>query len=263
LLAYHTLATSGGPVLSRSTDIGLTWNITTPTTAIQTALVAGDAAIFYPPLASDPSSAGRMFFGAHHIYASTNGMLSFTEQETADLTGTGCNNGNCALEDIEFAPSTPSRAWALAAQFGAAAFRLLNTTTANLNTGGSWTDVTSHLPAGTTKTQATGISPDPNNANNAFLSLSGFTAATGVPHIFRTINFGTSWTRADGGGGAAPLPDVPVTRLLVDKSDATGNTVMAESGSSAALTRERRGRPLILARSRRCRCSIWSRTTTT
>jgi hypothetical protein len=229
LLAYHTLATSGGPVLSLSTDGGSTWNIDTPTLAIQNLMkTVGDAgAIFYPPITGDPGTAGRVFFGAHHIYVSTNGMVTFAEQETADLTGTGCASGGCAIADIEFAASTPSKAWALAAQSGTVPFRLLNTTNANVNSGGTWTDVTAKLGISATATQATGISPDPNNANNAFLSLSGFTASTGVGHIFRTTTFGASWTRADGAGGASPLPDIPVTRILVDKSDASGNTVLA------------------------------------
>jgi hypothetical protein len=229
LLAYHTLATSGGPVLALSTDSGATWNINTPTLSIRSVMgTASDkGAIFYPPLASDPSTPGRVLFGAHHIYVSTNGMTSFAEQETADLTGAGCANGACWLEDIEFAPNSPSRAWALAAQNGSVPFRLLNTATANVNSGGSWADVTAHLPFSASAAQATSISPDPNNFNNAFLGVSGFTTATGVGHVFRTVNFGASWTRADGAGGAGPLPDIPVTRILVDKSDTTGNTVLA------------------------------------
>ena len=228
--AYHTLASGGGlPVLAQSTDSGNTWNLNTPTASIQTQMktVGDPGAIFYPPLASDPGTAGRVFFGGHHIYVSTNGMTSFAEQETADLTGAGCTSGGCALEDIEFAPSDHTKAWALAAQSGAVPFRLLNTTTANVNSGGSWADVTSHLPFSATLAQATSIAPDPNNAANAFLGVSGFRAATSVGHVFRTVNFGAGWTEADGFGGASPLPDIPVTKVMVDRSDATGKTVLA------------------------------------
>lgn len=69
--------------------------------------------------------------------------------------------------------------------------------------------------------------PDPNNSEDAYLSVSGFTAVTGVGHVFRTTDFGTTWAREDGFGGTAPLPDVPVIKMLVDRRDVTGNTVLA------------------------------------
>ena len=61
----------------------------------------------------------------------------------------------------------------------------------------------------------------------AYLSISGFTAATGVGHIYRTDDFGATWSRADGNGGLAPLPDVPTLRILVDNTGTSGNTLLA------------------------------------
>ena len=87
--------------------------------------------------------------------------------------------------------------------------------------------MTGNLPFDSASTQATGIVPDPNNTNNAYLSISGFTAMTGVGHIFTTTDFGATWTRADGAGGSSPLPDVPVLRVLVDRRDATGQRLYA------------------------------------
>ncbi|HEV3113945.1 MAG TPA: hypothetical protein VGY99_25940 [Candidatus Binataceae bacterium] len=79
------------------------------------------------------------------------------------------------------------------------------------------------------QTQATGIAadPTPGHSSVAYLSISGFTAATGIGHIFRTANFGKNWTRVDGAGGASPLPDVPTLRILVDETDSSGNTLLA------------------------------------
>ena len=87
--------------------------------------------------------------------------------------------------------------------------------------------MTGNLPFDSASTQATGIALDPNNANNAYLSISGFTSMTGVGHIFTTTDFGATWTRADGAGGSSPLPDVPVLRVLVDSRDSTGQTLYA------------------------------------
>ena len=222
-LAYGEFATSGGvPAIARSSDGGLTWDFTDPFTALRAVwTAAGDTgAAFYAPIAGDPGTAGRVLVGSQHIYVSTDGMLHFQEQETADLTG-GCGSRACAIQDIEFAPSDHTKAWSLSIQTGTTPFKLFKTTNANVNSGGVWNAVTT-LPFNAAGTQATGISPDPNNASRAFLSISGFRASTGIGHVFVTSNFGASWTEADTG-----LPDIPVLRILVDRTDVTGNTVYA------------------------------------
>jgi hypothetical protein len=150
----------------------------------------------------------------------------YTQETTQDLTG-GCGDGGCALNDIEFVPSDQTRAWAVSSQSSTFGFTVFNTTQAQTSTGVTWTNVTGNLPFSSTATQATCIAPDPNHTQTAYLGISGFTANTGVGHVFKTINFGTTWSRADGNGGGSPLPDVPVLRLLVDKGDATGNTIYA------------------------------------
>lgn len=154
-------------------------------------------------------------------------------QTTQDLTGgcTGKAAASCTLQDIEFTPSGDSHAWALSQQSGTVPFKVWNTTQANLNTGVTWSDVTANLNAAftggktTVNTQATGITPL-FDQNSAYITLSGFTAQTGIGHIYKTTNFGAGWTRADGAGGASPLPDVPVLRLLVDVTDLSDNTLI-------------------------------------
>lgn len=101
--------------------------------------------------------------------------------------------------------------------------------------GAEWTDKTSQLPpiVFPNSTQATGIAVDPFDYSVAYLSLSRFTSATGIGHVFVTTDFGGSWTQADGNPTlqspppANALPDVPVLRLLVDRNDPTANTVLA------------------------------------
>ena len=226
--AYHTFASvNGSPAPSRSTDGGLSWDSLDPFNGL-TAVSGNDAFNFYPPLAADPGSGSRVMIGGHFIYVSTDGMITWQTQSN-NLAG-ACNvtNGICALQDIEFVPNT-TMAWALSIQENNVGFTLSNTTQANLNAGVTWTDVTANLPFNTAQTQATGITADPNSGQSgvAYLSVSGFTAATGIGHIFRTANFGKTWTRADGAGGSSPLPDVPTLRVLVDSTDSTGNTILA------------------------------------
>ena len=227
--AYHTFATSGGPVISRSTDSGATWDFGTPTTNLDNALSgAGDrGANFYPPLASDPGTAHRVLFGAQFIYVSNDGMLTWSRQSTTDLTSGSCGDASCDAGDVEFSPVDNTKAWAVAMNSGGSGFEISNTTQANLNSGAAWTNQTApfNSAAGANaniNTQITGVTPDPFNADTAYVTLSGFKAATGVSHIFKTTNFGTSWTNVSG-----DLTDVPVLRLLVDNQDATGNTLLA------------------------------------
>jgi hypothetical protein len=246
-LAYHVFATtSAGPQLARSTDGGTSWISAAPTAALRAVLASnGDAgAGFYPPLAVDPARAGRVMFGAHSVYVSNDGANTWAVETTQDLTG-GCKTGNCALEDLEIAPSDDSKAYALALETNTTlrptAFSLMTTSDANVEVdaghpaGAVWKDVTANLwplvlPD---ETQATGVAIDPYDSATAYLSVSGFTAATQMGHVFVTHDFGATWAQVDGNPSnqipppANALPDIPVLRILVDRTDSTGNTILA------------------------------------
>ncbi len=258
---YHdfSIAELSGALISESINSGSTWcsaTVTGPnpcnapdawTPNLKAAMSAADdpGPAFYPPMAVDPKTAYRVLFGAHAVYVSTNGMQTWTLQSNQDLTSDGidgadvCTDATCSLEDIEFAPSDHTKAWAVAMSnlSGSVAFAVSNTTQANIfvngsnPNGGLWTDVTDAINSvfPVVNTQATGIAVDPNNSNVAYLSLSGFHADTEVGHIYKTINFGKSWTEADGSTangntpGSSPLPDVPVLKILVDSTDTSGS----------------------------------------
>ena len=231
---YHTFATGTSlgpfPNLSMSSNGGANWD-TSPTTTIGAAMQAAKdgGAAFYPPLAADPAVPYRVLVGAQGVYVSTDGMMNWAPQTSQTLTG-GCGDSSCALSDLEFG-ADHSHAWSLSIQLPAIPsffpFKVFNTTQADLNSGAAWTDVTKNLPLDPTKTQGSSIAPNPNNFNDAYLGVSGFTSVTGIGHVFRTTDFGASWARSDGFGGAAPLPDVPVVKMLVDRRDVTGNTILA------------------------------------
>jgi Abnormal spindle-like microcephaly-assoc'd, ASPM-SPD-2-Hydin len=256
---YHdfSLDQYNNPQISASTDGGQTWcsapasgpcnipNHWTPNLVNQLNLANDPGPAFYAPIAVDPAVAHRVFFGAHSIYVSTDGMATWAQQTDQELTSSGigggvaCQDQTCALDDVEFAPSDHTRAWAVAMSSldGSVAFAVNNTTEANLQLdanhphGAQWNDVTPAIDAvfPVIATQATGIAVDPINPNVAYLSLSGFTADTMVGHIYKTTNFGAMWAEADGWSkngsvaGPSPLPDVPVLKILVDATDSSGS----------------------------------------
>lgn len=245
--AYHVFATtSAGPAIAQSMDGGTSWTSAGPTQALRGALASnGDAgAGLYPPLAADPEQHGRVMFGAHSVYVSSDSGNSWAAETTQDLTGK-CGDGSCALEDLEIAPSDNTRAYALAMQtdttFTPTPFRLMTTSDANVQVteenpaGATWKDVTANLsPLVLPRyTQATGIAVDPTDSATAYLSVSGFTAATQMGHVFVTHDFGMTWAQVDGNPlnqippPANALPDIPVLRILVDGTDSTGNTILA------------------------------------
>ncbi|MHB8383886.1 MAG: hypothetical protein ACYDC3_16280 [Candidatus Binataceae bacterium] len=247
LRAYHVFATtSAGPAIAESIDGGSSWNSPAPTQALRAALAsnADAGAGFYPPLAADPAQSGRVMFGAHSVYVSADGGNTWGIETTQDLTG-GCRNGNCALEDLEIAPSDDTKAYALAMEtdttYTPTPFRLMTSVDANVQVdgdypaGATWKDVTPNLSPLVLPgyAQATGIAIDPHDSATAYLSVSGFTAATQMGHVFATHDFGVTWGQVDGNPSnqipppANALPDIPVLRILVDGADSTGNTILA------------------------------------
>ncbi len=211
--------------------------------------------VFYPALAVDPFVAHRVWFGSHSVYVSTDGMATWGQQTDLDLTSSGafeggqCGSAQCSIEDLEFGPQAGQiqAAWSLAMSdlAGTVAFAVNNTTQAERSVatnpphGATWTDVTGGLDTvmletsalGVLSTQATSIAPDPHNSNVAYIGLSGFTANTQVGHVYKTVDFGITWTLADGNSIAnkmivqngSGLPDVPVLKLLVDSTDNSGS----------------------------------------
>ena len=233
--AYHTFATVRTFLtFAASSNGGGLWTHS----FIDVGAHFGDKGLaFYPPLAPDPGQAQRVLTGGHFAYAIDLVKNTIFRLSTQDLTG-GCPNGACALQDIEYASTgltDRTKAWSLSMMSssgcGAAgalpcAFKIFRTTNVNLDSGVVWTNVTSNLGFNTANTQATGIGTDVHNDNHAVLTVSGFTASTGIGHVFQTLDFGAHWARIDGQGGASPFPDVPALRPLIDRNDPTGKTIL-------------------------------------
>jgi len=224
--AYHVYA--GGSLVAYSSDYGQTWNTTQPP------LIANEQTTFYPPLSvdTDPAHVRRVFLAARHIYDLTfsNGAPVWSQQESGDLTG-GCTAAGCAIQDVEFSPVNHSVAWTISTPGGTPepttgqTFRVFFAGNANVNSSGTWTDVTGDLPAGMFPT---GITPDPLNGQYAYVTaFAPVDQPATNPTIYKTTSGGgtTHWTPISGPTlNGQPLS---VLRLIVDASDPTDNSLLA------------------------------------
>lgn len=75
------------------------------------------------------------------------------------------------------------------------------------NGGNIWSDITSGLP----DRWITRVAADPTNAAVAYVTLSGYRYNEYTPHIFRTDDYGATWTDISG-----DLPDSPINDIKID-----------------------------------------------
>jgi hypothetical protein len=104
---------------------------------------------------------------------------------------------------------------------GSIAGHLFVTKTANIGfTSSSWTDTA--LP-NTGSFDVSSIAVDPHDATGAtvYAAIMGF----GVPHVYRSANFGATWTNI-----SANLPDAPTNSVIVDPNDANTVYVALDTG---------------------------------
>ncbi|MCX6834968.1 MAG: thrombospondin type 3 repeat-containing protein, partial [candidate division Zixibacteria bacterium] len=90
------------------------------------------------------------------------------------------------------------------------------------NLGGTWTDIGGALP----DRWVTRLTVDPHDAGICYVTISGY-LATGekLPHIYRTINYGSSWTEI-----SSNLPDAPLNDIILDPADAQTLYVASDVG---------------------------------
>jgi hypothetical protein len=234
-----------------------------------------EAQEFYVPIVSDPNVSKTMFVGTEHVWRTkTAGFGTHTMAEmqahcnewTGDFVATfTCGDwqklgvpsltaasfgdragGNVVA--VERARGDNSTLWAATSTGRVFVSRNADAEPASAVT---FTRI-DNLVANDPNRSVSSIYPDPANANHAWISYTGFNAATPLTpgHVFEvTYNpvAGTAtWTSKDGGTG--PLGDIPVTDLVRD--DNTGDLyaasdygVMALASGSATWTLAAPGMP--------------------
>jgi len=160
-----------------------------------TGIDQADRALFYIPVAIDPSTAGVLYLGTYRLYRTTNRGDNWAAI-SPDLS-----NGQGYVSAIAVAPSNAATVWV-----GTSDGNVQVTT----NSGGNWTNTTKGPLPGRYVSR---LAVSATDSQTAYVLFSGFDTHTPGQsgHIFKTTNGGGSWQNISGN-----LPDVPTVSIALD-----------------------------------------------
>ncbi len=178
--------------LGKSTDLGNTWTDITSG-------FGGDRINWSMPYAMDPHNPDVLYCGTYRIWRSQNGGSSWTSL-SGDLTS-GPGGGNLTFGTITTLDISPvdsnviycgtddSHVWV------------------STSRGAVWTDISAALP----NRWCTRVAAHPDSASVVYVAFSGYKEVDYLPHLFRSRNYGATWTEIGQG-----LPEAPVNDIIVD-----------------------------------------------
>ena len=160
-----------------------------------------------------PSTIGPVSFIAPFVIAPSDGNVVYAASAGVSKTLNGfnnwvlTNNGQALAStfnpvlSMDISSQTPDVVYAATAPYNGAGSEVFVTQ----NGGNTWENVTSEILPG--QRYPMDISVDPTDDATAYITYSGF----GTGHVFRTTDYGESWTDITG-----DLPDVPTNAVIVD-----------------------------------------------
>jgi photosystem II stability/assembly factor-like uncharacterized protein len=180
--------------LYKSADFGYSWDYALD------GISGSDRRNWSTPVVMDPSNHLNLYYGTYRVYKSTDGAVSWTATST-DLTN-GNQGGNYGtITTIAVAPADPDVIY-------------VGTDDSNVwvtqNGGGAWTNVSAALP----NRWVTRVAVDPETAGTAYVTFSGLRWNEDIGYVYRTEDYGASWTDITGN-----LPGAPVNVLAVDPDE--------------------------------------------
>jgi len=151
------------------------------------------------PFVFDPNDPSILYYGANRLYKTINRAVSW-QPVSPDLTN-GPGNYNQVYGTITTIAVAPSNSQ----------FIYVGTDDGNawktVNGGTNWINVSNGLP----DRWITRVAVDPVDENIVYLTLSGYKYDSYQPHVFRSVNAGSTWNDISGN-----LPEAPVNDIIVD-----------------------------------------------
>ena len=138
------------------------------------------------PIIQSPHVANTYYCGYQQVFKTTNKGTLWTQMGTINSSG-----------DILSLAAAPSNSLVL---YAASSANIYKTT----NGGSTWTSITTGLPSGSA--QITRIAVDNTDANNVFVTFSGYSAAD---KVYSSTNGGSTWTNISSG-----LPNLPANCII-------------------------------------------------
>lgn len=199
-------AENTGLSFQRSTNGGATW--TTLTSGITEG--AGNF-LFITPFTQDPTNAARMYIGGARVWRANNATAAAAPSPFWTLASPFLG---ARISALAVSPLDANRAYVGTGTGGGTANngRVWTTNVATTATGATaWTSAQLRADSA----YVSWITPDPVAAGTVYATISTFNSATGTGHVFRSTDFGATWTVIDG-SGATGLPNVPAHCIVVD-----------------------------------------------
>jgi photosystem II stability/assembly factor-like uncharacterized protein len=182
--------------LEKSTDLGATW------LGALSGIDNADRTNWNTPVVMDPKNSNVLYYGSHRLYRSQNGAANWVPISD-DLTN-GDDPGNLVIGTITTIDVARSDEQVI--YVGTDDGNVWVTT----NTGTNWQNISGSLP----NRWVTRVAVDPYDAAVAYVTLSGYTDGSYLPHVFRTTNYGASWQDIQGN-----MPDAPINDIIIDPYD--------------------------------------------
>jgi photosystem II stability/assembly factor-like uncharacterized protein len=160
---------------------------------------SGDRRNWSTPVVMDPNNHNVLYYGTYRLYRTTNAASNWSAI-SADLTN-GPGPGNLTYGTITTIAVSKSNGNVI----------YIGTDDANVwvttNGGTNWTKVNTGLPT----RWLTRVAIDPLDPAVAYATFSGYRSDEPLPHVYRTTNYGFTWTSI-----SSNLPEGPVNVIVVD-----------------------------------------------
>jgi hypothetical protein len=173
-----------------------------------------DSVDFIPPIATDPSTPGRVYFGTDHVYQSSDNGSTFTA-----ISGVLPTRSGNYLTAFGVSPNNPAVVYAGAN--GGDIFVATNVAPGSA----SFSQVAGQSQHPVRNVTALAVDPHDPTGNTVYAAFSGF-AVSGqdtLGHVFVSLNGGAGWADVSCTNfgscqtpNATDLPNIPVNDLVVD-----------------------------------------------